>query len=493
MASPAGANREVAARALVWTLLESFGLSGLSVVTLVVLSRYLGPEEFGVASVALAIVQMLVVLVERLFHDPLIQRPALGPKDVDSAFTATLGLGVFLTVAVWLTAPTWGRMIGKPEMAPILQWMSISIFGAALASVLTALHRREMAFHALAVRSLAARSSAAVIAVVMVVAGLGVWSLVAQQVLTFTLSAAALWWLSAVARPKFGWSTAAVKDLLKVGIPTTLQQFIWIANSRVFLVFAGAQLSAAAVGQIALAFRVVDMMRDMLAQAVSQLALPLFARVERDGGDRTVVFIKAVAMTSVSMFPVFACLALMAPEVVEVAFGARWIPAAPYVSMLALLTVHFFPRMFVTPLLSALGRPSSIMVGSLSQTVFMVLMFTVAATHPSPALVMAVWAGRLLISTPIDMWFLKKLSGIGYVDQWRGAFVPALACAVAAAGVLGLQWVWTPPASAWLRLLIAVPLGALLYVAAVQVLKPALLRELLGMVRMAIARKKKSP
>ena len=71
---PARTNREATARALVWTLLESFGLSGLSVIALVVLSRYVSPAEFGIASLALAVVQMATVIVERLFHDTGIER-----------------------------------------------------------------------------------------------------------------------------------------------------------------------------------------------------------------------------------------------------------------------------------------------------------------------------------------------------------------------------------------------------------------------------------
>ena len=64
--------KKVVAKALLWTSLESFALSGLSLISLVVFARYLSPSDFGTAALALAIVQMLGLPVEKLFHDALI-------------------------------------------------------------------------------------------------------------------------------------------------------------------------------------------------------------------------------------------------------------------------------------------------------------------------------------------------------------------------------------------------------------------------------------
>ncbi|MFM9916819.1 MAG: oligosaccharide flippase family protein [Rhizobacter sp.] len=489
---PAHTNREATARALVWTLLESFGLSGLSVVALVVLSRYVSPAEFGVASLALAVVQMATVIVERLFHDPLIQRRDLTARDSASAFSATVVLGILLMLSCWVAAPWLARTFGQPGMASLLYWMSTGILAASLSTVLIALHRREMAFRALAVRSLVARAVAALIAIVLAMWGAGVWSIVAQQVLTASLAAAALWWLSAVARPHLAWDGRALREMVVLGIPSTLQQFMWIANARLFLLLAGTQLNVVALGQIALAFRAVDMMRDLLAQAVSQLALPLFARVEREQGDRRRAFVSAVRLTSAVMLPVFTGLAVLAPEVIELAFGAQWLAAAPFVSLLALLTFHFFPRMFVTPLLSALGRPATTMVGSLVQALFIAAALWMA-TDPSPALVMAVWASRLLVSTPIDMWMLKRLAGIGYLDQWRGAFNPALASAVAAAAMTGMRLAGWLPASVLPRLMLSVMTGAALYGLTLWLIDRALLNEVRTVFAMAVSRGKSRP
>jgi PST family polysaccharide transporter len=66
--------RAAAARSFWWVVVESVGASGVSLVAVVLLARLLSPADFGVAAMALGIVQLLGVLVEMMFHDALVQR-----------------------------------------------------------------------------------------------------------------------------------------------------------------------------------------------------------------------------------------------------------------------------------------------------------------------------------------------------------------------------------------------------------------------------------
>lgn len=493
-APPPPSHRAAATRALAWTLLESFGMSGLSVVALVVISRYLSPAEFGLATIGLAVVQMAVVIVERLFHDPLIQRHPLTPRDGASAFSATLLVSGLLTLGYWTAAPALAQLLGQPALVAPLRWMSLAILAAGASTVLIALHRRAMTFRALALRSLVGRLVATLVAIALAIWGAGLWSIVAQQVLTAVLAAVALWCFSAVARPRLAWDGKALRDMLALGIPSTLQQFVAIAIARLFIVLAALQLSVAAIGQIALAFRAVDMFRDLLAQAISQLALPMFARIEREGGDRRSAYVAAVRLTSALLLPLFTSLAVLSGEVVELAFGRQWLAATPMVSLLALLTFQYFPRQFATPLFGAVGKPSAALYASVAQLLFIVL--TLWLWPPAtPMGVLAVWAARLVVSTPIDMWMLKRVAGISYVDQWRGVFTPALACLALAGSVLVLRHALGSTlfdAPAW-RLLLLAPTGALAYVLALWVLDRAVLHELKAAVRAGLQGRRSRP
>jgi PST family polysaccharide transporter len=275
---------------------------------------------------------------------------------------------------------------------------------------------------------------------------------------------------------------------MRFGLPATGYLFAGLGIQRVFVILVGSMLGSAAAGYFALAFRAVDMLRDVIGGAVSQLALPLFSRAVDDAGRRR-AFHAAVRLTSCVMFPVFIGLASVSDEVVVLIFGRQWLPVAPYVALMSLLTVQFFPRMFSAPLMSAIGRPALPILDVLSQIAFIVAgMFILG--HASPVMAAGVWALRLLLSTPIDMIFLKRTTGLGFVEQWRGAFIPAVAATGMGVAVFALKGFIPNSLGITLRLMLTVPIAALLYVVLLQVLDRKLVKDVCDFAVAALARRR---
>ncbi|MET0287279.1 MAG: lipopolysaccharide biosynthesis protein [Polyangiales bacterium] len=453
---------KVVAKALVWTSLESFALSGLSLISLVVFARLLSAEQFGVVAVALAIVQVLTVPVELTFHDALIQRTELAPEHVDSAFTTSLGLGTLLCAGCWLLAGSVERWVGQPGVGDVLRWMSLSLIGSGFGSVLVAMQRRKLEYRSLAIRSVIGRGGSAVVALTLAVMGYGVWSLVVQQVLLVCL-AAALLWLLADERPRLRWAWLPTKQLLRFGVFSTSFQLLMILVSRVYMVLVGAYLGAESAGLLSLSFRGVDMLRDLLSGAVSQIAMPLFSRLRETREQLFDAYDRSIELTTLCTYPVFVGLAVCAQEVITVAFGPQWQGASPYFAIIALLTLEAFLRMYAATMLQAVGRPDSASVVVLGELICVVVgMMTLGRLSLEWAL--AVWAGRLAICLPVDVWLLRYITGLGAWRQFRGAWLPLLSATVMGVGVYFAKQQWLLELPPTVRLWPMVALGAVLYV-----------------------------
>jgi hypothetical protein len=148
--------------------------------------------------------------------------------------------------------------------------------------------------------------------------------------------------------------------------------------------------------------------------------------------------------------------------------------------------------MFVSPLLTAVGRPTLMLGSALLQLGFVTGAMLAFGAH-SPAVAAAIWAGRLVVSLPLDMWLCRRATGIGPLDQWRGAGSPALAALAMAALLWLLARALQPSLDAPLRLLLLAPLGALLYAALLWLVDRGLLREVVGFARSAVERRQAPP
>ncbi len=188
-----------------------------------------------------------------------------------------------------------------------------------------------------------------------------------------------------------------------------------------------------------MAFRAVDVLWAIAAAAVTQVALPVLARLQSDPERRRRAYRAAVELTCLLLYPCFVGIALLAPEVVELLFGARWHAIHPLVTALALLTIVQAPRLLTTPMLTAIGRPREPLIG-LAVELFVVLgLGLAAALTPSLSLAaaMAVWMLRELASAPVMIRRLDRATGIGFVEQLAGARMPLLASASDGGGAAG--------------------------------------------------------
>jgi O-antigen/teichoic acid export membrane protein/capsular polysaccharide biosynthesis protein len=475
--------RKAAAKALAWTTLESAALSGLSLISLLVLSRYLSPREFGVAAIALGIVQLMNVPVEVLFHDVLIRNEEATESHFNSAFSATLVLGLLLSGSCWLFAGWLARKMGEPVLGTVLPWMSLSLVGMAFGSTLMADQRRKLHFRALAVRSLVGRASAAVVAITMAVRGYGVWALVAQQVLLVSLGSATLWIASAW-RPKLRFQLGDIRELLGFGLHSTLSTFLGLAVQRVFLLLVGGYMGSYVVGCFSLVFRVTDMLRDLLAGAVSQLALPLFARVQNDRTRLGQVYTQALRLTFFATCPIFVLVACCAHDIVAVAFGPKWTQVEIYLSISALLSLPFFARLYTGPVFRAVGRAGLPNVALALQVAYLSIAMMAFGRYAA-VYAMAVWVSRVLVSTPIDVWLLKRATGMTVMQQFAGTLRPLIAAAGMAVLVVAVGHGQLQPLSPMTRLFVEGAIGITCYVGLMLLMERTLTKQFFSFLRQA--------
>lgn len=448
---------------MVWTALESFGVSGLSIIGLIVIARCVSPEELGIAAMALSIVQLLNIPVEFLFVDVLIRKKDATQLDYDTAHSVSVFLGISIAAICWLVSEPVAHLFNVPALAPVLAWMGLSVAAMGFGAVIIARQRREMEFRALAIRSFTGRFVGMTAAITVALMGGGAWSIVAQQVLMVSCASAVLW-LQCANRPSLRFSYAHFTELARFGRNTVVFAFINLSVQRLFTLFVGAGLSSAAAGYINLAFRAVDILRDIVSSVVTQLALPMFARTNNDREKTRHIYSKATALTCAITYPLFAGLALCSADFIAFVFGPQWVDAAPCVTLLAVLTLVYFARLYSNSMLTANDYPHLPTLPDLGALVMIAICMPLFGTA-SLAAAMGVWALRLCASVPIDVFNIRRVFGISPLQQLSGVSKPLIACAAMAAVVLSLHAV-LGSYSIFLRLVIEAAAGALTYAAA---------------------------
>ncbi len=467
--------RTAAARSLWWSIVETGGLAGLAFVSLAVLARLLTPTEFGLAALALGIVQMLDIATARLFGDAIVQRPDLERRHVASAFWVTLVLGATFSAICWLGGESLASVLDEPRLAAVLGWMSVGLVFSGADAILTAQRRRELDFRVLALRSLVSRVGAASVGIGAALLGYGVWSLVAQQLAAGAMSAALLWLCTPV-KPRPCLDVRAVRDLARFGIAVAASDLIWASNLRIFTIIVGIFLPASQLGYLHLAFRFVYTARDFLMSGADHVALAAFSKRQHDAAALRRSYLEANEFVCVFMLPAFAGLALVAPEFIVVVAGAQWAPAAPLVQVLSISFVLYSARTLTPSVLCAVGRPGLMVYSNIAA--FVASLGALALFMSTSSLGAAVaWAMRPFVALPLGLIFVRQAAGIGVGAQLAKILTPAAATLMMSLGVLLLRSHLPAGWGAAHVLLAVVPSGVALYLIALLAIRPLLLRD----------------
>ncbi len=468
------------AKSLLWSGVENGSLAVISLGSLIVYSRLLSASEFGLFSIVLALTELLGVLVAMLFHDALVQRREVTDLHFDTAFTVTMALSFILMAGCWGAAPLFARAAHAPEAGEVLGWMGLVFPSMGLSATIVARQRREFAFKSLAIRSLSGRLLGGVVGITAAVMHAGVWSLVLQQVLT-AITGSLVLWFTAARTPRLRFALPECRQLVAFGVFAVANLFLSFSAKRLFTIVAGLRLGVATAGYLNLSFRVVDVLWAISATAVSQVSLPMLSGLQSDPARLKRAYARAVEFACLLLFPCFAGIADTSPEIVNAVFGSRWAPASGCIAALACLALVQTPRLFATPVLTAIGRPRDPLAGMCVELAFMLAMFLVFGI-PSLAWAVGLWLASECSQIPISAWMLRRATGYGIVDQFAGTRVPLLAVTAMSVAVIGTRRVLPDGLAMAPKLACLVLVGATIYSAALLLLDRRLARRFLSFV-----------
>jgi O-antigen/teichoic acid export membrane protein len=238
---------------------------------------------------------------------------------------------------------------------------------------------------------------------------------------------------------------------------------------------------AAPLGLYTVAQRLVSIVGEVLVVGLQGMVVPVFARVQHDREALLRGLFRAYRLIAFIAFPAFAGLALVAPELVPILLGAKWLDAVPVVQASAVPTLVFSLGFFLSNVLTAIGRPGLRLALTAIQAAASALFVFLALPWGPTAVALAMGAGALLAYL-VNAVMLRRLIGLDPLAYHRQAWPAALATLLMAAAVwaVGSQMPALPVIAA---LGLKVVAGGLAYGLATLVLARAQWREMLELLR----------
>lgn len=477
-----GSVSQKAVRGAFWTVANEWVSTALGFVQTVILVRLLVPADFGIMRIAAFLLALVLTFTRTGMDAAIIQRQYAGRKTIDSAWTINLVRSVLLYAAVFFAAPYVARFYGNPVICPILRVVGLKLLFAGFTNIGLALLRKDLDFR---VHELFFAATHAVgVAVTLVGAFIlrSVWAIAIGQVVAAGIQMVASYVVHPYRpRPVFDW--AENRKLLGFGLNLTGSGILVFLSTQGDDALVGKVVGLTGLGYYTLAYGLSILPLKTITRVLSSVSFPAFSKLQGDLRRLARAFSRVQMVVSALVLPASIGLLLVAPDLVRVVYGQRYMPMVPCFQVLVIYGMVRAIGATTGPVFLATGNPrialgvQAIRLGVLAAVIYpMTVRWGISGAA----------AATTLSISACTLWSFMRLRHIlevGVLSRWAahlGRLVLPLAAMSAAVLFLG-----EVPAAAAGRLALKVASGVVVYFLVLVIVFPELRGEARAVLRAA--------
>ncbi|MEM6788017.1 MAG: oligosaccharide flippase family protein [Myxococcota bacterium] len=477
----------------IWTISTSVGGRALGLIGTLLITRFLTPDAYGQVNTAWIFVASVGTFAALGVGQYIVANPREGD---DVVFHATvynqLATLLVLLPLPWVAPYFEASFPEFDEFFGYIPLLTIAVFIDHTGHIPSRVLARDMRFNILGIRVLLSEIVYTATALGLAAAGMGGWALAYALLVRCIVSSGVMIlavkparWLR-VSRLR----ASVTRRMLRFSLPMAGSNILhWYSAKADNLIIAG-MFGPTTVGQYNLAYNLADIPTDHVGEHIGDVLLPSLANL--DGPDRQRALVRAAGLMALLVFPLAVGLGAISETLVRALFDPRWYPMAPMLTLLSALSVFRPIGWLIASYLQAEQRTRALFFLELLKTsgicAFVYLLGRIdilwACAGVGVAFALNAWASIAVVKADdLSMWRLTK-----------PMLQPLLATAPMVGAVVGTRALLLPTGmSPWLLVVVEILAGALVYIAAAFIVAPAHARDVVGLLRGLMRRRRGHP
>lgn len=316
-----------------WSAIDNVVQYAVSFVVSIVLARLLSPDDYGLLGIIAIFTAVCNALINGGFGSALIRKKDVSDDDYNTAFIVNLTMSIFLYVGIFLCSPLIASFFGRLELIALTRVSSLGMIIGALALVQQTRLTKKIDFKSQTKITFIASVCSGVIGIVMALLGCGVWSLVAQSLISQILRSVFLWFFNHWI-PRLYFSLKNFRDLFGFGWKLMVSGLLDTVWKELYQVVVGKFYSPATLGQYTRANGFSQLFSSNLTSVVQRVTFPVLSDIQDDKGRMVSAYRRIIKIT---MFITFVCmffLGAISEPLIYCLIGPKWHEASKYLPLI---------------------------------------------------------------------------------------------------------------------------------------------------------------
>ena len=316
-----------------WSFIDNLASSGISFLVGLVLARLLTPSEYGIMAIITIFIAVSNSIVDSGFSNALIRKTDAKRVDYNTVFIFNLIVSAVLYVVLFFLAPAISVFFREPLLVDVMRVIGWVLLINALAIIPRTLFVKEDNFKTQTQVSLIASVSSGVIGIGMALSGMGVWSLVGQQLSRQILNTLFLW-VYCKWRPVWEFSVQSFKELFGFGSKLLLSGLLDTVFKEIYSLVIGRCYTAAQLGQYTRASQFNQIFSSNLTSVIQRVSYPVLSSIQDEPERLREAYRKVIKSTMLITFACMLGLAAVAKPLIILLIGEKWLPAVGFLQII---------------------------------------------------------------------------------------------------------------------------------------------------------------
>lgn len=340
---------------LLWTVVDTFVLRGMSFFSTVVLARWLGPEEFGLIGMIAVFIAIGAAIMDSGMSASLIRMKDPTEKDYSTVFILNLGLSVGFYSIIFIAAPFIADFYRQPILTDLIRVYALSFVVGALSAVQLAILNNRMQFKRIMKQNMPGTIIGVTVGITLGYLGFGVWSIIIMYLTTQTVQSIILW-LKSDWRPSLTFSKENAKFHFGFGYKLMLSGLLATIFQNIYNIIIGRFYSVRELGYFERSKAFNDYPVNILTSVMTKVTYPLLSSIQSEKEKISLVYRRIMRLAFFIICPLMFGAAAIAYPLFDLILGEEWIAAVPYFQVLCLSSIFYPIHAFNLNVFKVYGR-----------------------------------------------------------------------------------------------------------------------------------------
>lgn len=326
---------------MIYKTLERYSVMLFQMLVQIVIARILSPSDYGVVAMMTVFIAIASVFTQNGFNRAVVQKKEADDIDYGTALTINTLMGVFFYIVIFIAAPWIADYYHNTDIKTYIRVLALIVPVSSVNAIQIAIANRHMEFASIFKCNLFASIISGMIGVMCALLGLGVWSLIIQN-LTSVIAVSILMRITVSWKPRFNYRGQSAREMFSFGWKMMAAATIHTVYGELASLIIGRNYSSSDLAFYSKGKHFPRLITAGIDASMDSVMLSAFSKKQANTKALHALMKKSQNINCYLLFPFLGIFAMVAEPVIQIILTEKWLPCLPFL-YIACFTNAFHP------------------------------------------------------------------------------------------------------------------------------------------------------